>query len=133
MRLLLDACSFLWLVGQSGHLSAGAARAIRSPDNECWLSAASSWEILVKHASGRLAIDLDLGESPEQFLVVQRERHRIESLAVDESAVSQLPKLPALHRDPFDRLLVCQAIAHDLVIVTPDDAIRRYPVRTLWE
>jgi len=51
---------------------------------------------------------------------------------LDEEAVAQLPRLPALHRDPFDRTLICQAIAEGLTIVTPDEAIRRYPVRTFW-
>lgn len=133
MKLLLDSCSFLWLIGASERLTPATLKAIRSAENGCWLSVASLWEILVKHASGRLEIDLRRGESPERFLVAQREHHGIASLAVDESAVAQLPKLPPLHRDPFDRLLICQAIAHGLVIVTPDDAIRRYPVRTLWE
>lgn len=134
MRLLLDTCSFLWLIDDaSRQLPEASLQAIRSRENECWLSAASLWEILVKLAAGRLAVDLRRGEAPEQFFVAQREGHGISTLSIDETAVAQLPKLPALHRDPFDRLLVCQAIAHGLVIVTPDEAIRRYPVRTIWE
>ena len=56
----------------------------------------------------------------------------IEVLDLSEAATLQLPKLPALHRDPFDRMLVCQAVAHGLTLVTPDTAVRSYPIRTLW-
>ncbi len=62
----------------------------------------------------------------------QRAAHGIEPLPIDEEASLHIVKLPALHRDPFDRLLVAQALVGGLVVVTPDDAIRQYPVRTLW-
>jgi PIN domain nuclease of toxin-antitoxin system len=75
---------------------------------------------------------LPLPEPPERFVPRERERHVIESLALDEESTLRLPRLPELHRDPFDRMLVCQAITHGLVLATPDPAIARYPVRTLW-
>jgi len=131
VRLLLDSCTFLRLFGQRAALSDNVADAIADPDNACFLSAASLWEILMKHRAGRLVIDCR-GASPERFLIEQREVHGIDPLPIDEEAVAQLPKLPNLHRDPFDRMLVCQAIVHGLTIVTPDEAIRRYPVLTLW-
>lgn len=56
----------------------------------------------------------------------------IEELPLTEAATLQLSKLPALHKDPFDRMLVCQAIEHGLTIVTPDEMVRSYPIRTLW-
>jgi PIN domain nuclease of toxin-antitoxin system len=62
----------------------------------------------------------------------QRERHQIDSLPLEESAIAHLPKLPSHHRDPFDRMLICQSIEHDLVLVTSDDAIRAYPVKLFW-
>jgi PIN domain nuclease of toxin-antitoxin system len=102
----------------------------RSPDNEVFLSVASLWEILVKHASGRF--DMHVREAPDRSFVSRGEAHGVASLPMDEDTVAQLPKLPDLHRDPFDRILVCQAIAHGLTIVTPDEAIRRYPVRSFW-
>jgi PIN domain nuclease of toxin-antitoxin system len=128
---LLDSCSFLWLIGQSSELSSAAREAIAAPENTCFVSSAALWEILIKHQAGRLHIEAG-GSPPERFLIEQRAAHGIEPLAIDEEAVAQLPKLPALHRDPFDRILICQAIAEGLIIVTPDEAIRRYPVRTLW-
>lgn len=131
MRLLLDSCTFLWLIGQRAELPEKVREAIATPHNSCFLSAASLWEILIKHRGRRLEID-SMGAPTERFLVEQREAHGIASLPIDEEAVAQLPKLPDLHRDPFDRMLVCQAIAHGLTVVTPDEAIRRYPVRSFW-
>lgn len=131
MRLLLDSCTFLWLVAQPAELPDRVRDAIADPDNPCFLSAASLWEILVKHRAGRLEVE-GRGAPIERFLVEQREAHGIDPLPIDEESVANLPKLPDLHRDPVDRLLVCQAIAHGLTLVTPDEAIRRYPVRTLW-
>ena len=131
MRLLLDTCVFLWLISRRGELPQSVCDLIADPDNACFLSAASLWEILAKHGAGRLDID-GRGTPVEVFLTGQREAHGIDPLPVDEAAVAQLPKLPNLHRDPFDRMLVCQAIAHGLTVVTPDEAIRQYPVLTLW-
>jgi PIN domain nuclease of toxin-antitoxin system len=131
MKLLLDTCTFLWLLGDVDRLSKGAREVIRDPDNACWLSAASLWEALVKHAVGRLAIDC-APEPVGDFLRAQREAHGVEPLAVEEAAVAHITTLPGLHQDPFDRLLICQAIEHGLTIVTPDTEIRSYPVKTLW-
>ncbi len=63
---------------------------------------------------------------------VQRKAHGIEPLPIDEEAALHVARLPNLHRDPFDRMLVAQAVLHGLVVMTPDDAIRQYAVRTLW-
>jgi PIN domain nuclease of toxin-antitoxin system len=85
------------------------------------------WEAIVKYRLGKLP----LPESPETYLPAQRERHQIASLALDEASVTHLMKLPSYHRDPFDRMLMCQAIQHNLTLATVDDKIREYPVRTL--
>ena len=58
--------------------------------------------------------------------------HEIEALPLDEESALHLGRLPALHKDPFDRMLVCQAIAHGLVVLGPDPLIAQYPIRTLW-
>lgn len=131
MRLLLDTCTFLWLIGDVRHLSAKAKAAIGDSSNECWLSAASQWEAMVKHASGRLEIDCE-PSAVAAFLAEQREAHGVQSLAVSEADVAHVTTLPDLHRDPFDRLLICQAIEHGLAIVTSDPLIRRYPIKTVW-
>lgn len=128
MQLLLDTCTFLWLVGGAKELSPRAREVFADPGNEVFLSAASAWEIAVKHRLGRLP----LPQPPEAFVPEQRAAHGIEPLAVDEEAALHVAKLPDLHRDPFDRMLVAQALVGGLVLLTPDEAIRRYPGRTLW-
>ncbi len=128
VRLLLDTCTFLWIVGGAKDLSPQARQAFADPANEAFLSAASAWEIAVKHRLGRLP----LPNPPDAFVPAQRTAHGLESLAVDEESALHVAKLPDLHRDPFDRMLVAQAIVGGLVLLTPDDHIRQYPVRTLW-
>lgn len=128
MRLLLDTVTFLWIVEGSDELSADARDLFRNPDHEVHLSVVSAWEIAVKHELGRLP----LPERPERFVPSMREAHGIESLPLLESATLQLPKLPALHKDPFDRMLVCQAIDGGFTILTPDDLVRQYPVSAAW-
>ena len=128
MRLLLDTCTFLWLNGDLGKLPPRVLEACESLENELFLSAISAWEIAVKWAAHRLT----LPQEPAVWVPSRRERNGIASLAVTEEAVLQVTKLPALHRDPFDRMLVCQAIVEGLAVVTPDPLIRQYPVRVLW-
>ena len=129
MKLLLDTCTFLWFITADERLPPDVRKSIQSPDHEVWLSVVSFWEILVKHRLGRLP----LPESPASYILKQRERHGIDSLSLQESAAVHLAKLPDHHRDPFDRMLICQAIDHGLTIATPDPAIHSYPVKVLWE
>ena len=128
MRILLDTCVFLWLAEGDASLSQPARAAVIDPDNEVYLSPASVWEIVIKHALGRL----DVAGGPGEYVPEQRALHRVESLPIDEATVLQIEKLPTLHRDPFDRLLVAQAVAQGCVLVTPDPLIKQYPVRILW-
>jgi PIN domain nuclease of toxin-antitoxin system len=123
----LDTCEFLWLVSGDAKLSATVSAAIRDPNNQVFLSAVSFWEISVKHSLGKLP----LPQPPAQFILQQREKHLIAALALNETAVAQLGGLPALHRDPFDRMLVCQAQAHSLTLASSDPLIRQYPVTLL--
>lgn len=128
MRILLDTCTFLWLIAGSRQLSSSARRAFRSVENELFLSAASAWEIALKYSAGRLK----LADPPALLVPKERERHGIEELAVTEADALNAGRLPELHRDPFDRLLVAQALARGLQILTPDELIVRYPVQTVW-
>jgi len=128
MNILLDTCAFLWLVAGSPELSENARRLFADPDNDVYLSVASAWEIIVKHNLGKLP----LPDPPHEFIKNNRIRHRIETLPLDEAAVLQLSRLPEYHKDPFDRILICQAIAGSLTILTPDTHITRYPVRAEW-
>ncbi len=128
MRLLLDTCTFLWIVGDDPALSVRARELFAQPDNEVFLSVVSVWEIVVKHQLGRLP----LPTPPRAFVSGHRERHRIAALPLEEDAVFQLPALPERHKDPFDRMLICQAIHHGLTLLTPDPAIHQYPVADVW-
>ena len=128
LRLLLDTCTFLWVILDAPRLSKRAAELFRAPDDEVYLSAASAWEIAVKHGLGRLP----LPASPGRFVRDMREAHGIAALPIDEEAALHVSKLPAAHRDPFDRMLVSQAIVHGLTILTPDPLVTQYPARTIW-
>lgn len=128
MKLLLDTCTFLWIAAGDAALSASAREAFSNPSNEVYLSAISAWEIAIKNALGKLPLP-----SPASvFVPHERERHRVETLPLGENAALALTRLPDLHRDPFDRMLVCQAIMGGLTLVTPDPLITQYPVATLW-
>jgi len=128
VKILLDTCTFLWIATGSSRLSTDAAALFRDPDNHVFLSAVSAWEITVKHGLGRLP----LPEPPSRFVPDLRERHGIRSLPIDEESATRLSALPDLHRDPFDRILVSQAITGGMVLLTPDRAITAYPVRSRW-
>jgi PIN domain nuclease of toxin-antitoxin system len=128
VNLLLDTVTFLWILEDAESLGPAARAALRDTDNLIFLSAASVWEIVVKHRLGKLPLPL----SPEKLIPQQRKLRGIESLDISESATLRLPQLPDLHKDPFDRILACQAIEHGMTIVTPDALLRSYPVRTLW-
>ena len=128
MRLLLDTCTFIWISGEVERLSEEAKDRITDPSNEVFLSSASVWEIALKFTRGRLI----LTEPPERFVPKNRERHGLAELPITEDAALQLTRLPSHHNDPFDRILICQAISESMTILTPDQLIRQYPVKTFW-
>jgi PIN domain nuclease of toxin-antitoxin system len=128
MKVLLDSCAFLWVIGKPEALSVQARQIFQSPENEVYLSAASAWEITIKHTLGRLP----LPAPAERLIPSLRERHGILTLPVDEESTLHASRLPALHSDPFDRIIVSQAIVHGMAILTPDPLIAQYPARVLW-
>jgi PIN domain nuclease of toxin-antitoxin system len=128
VKLLLDTATFLWVVSDASELSEEAREVFADPENDVYLSSVSAWEIAVKHALGKLP----LPAAPARFVPLQRKQHGIEPLQLDEEAALHLTHLPPLHKDPFDRMLVCQAVVHHLAILTPDELIEQYPVRTIW-
>jgi PIN domain nuclease of toxin-antitoxin system len=89
------------------------------PSNGVFLSSVSAWEISVKHGLGRLA----LPEPPSRFVPAMRELHGVQPLPLDEESALHLARLPNRHRDPFDRMLICQALVHGLSILGPDELI----------
>lgn len=127
MRLLLDTHIFLWYIAAHKSLSTETRDLIRDPDNRVFLSPVSFWEALVKNRLGKLP----LPEKPHIYLPRQRVRHGIDSLDLDEASVRHLASLPNHHRDPFDRMLICQALDHEMTLVTVDEIIPFYPIDTL--
>lgn len=128
MRLLLDTCTFLWLASDDPRLSPAARQLFQDPANEVFLSAVSVWEIAIKHALGKLPLS-----APPQDLIPQwRDTARIQTLPVTEEAALRIADLPDIHHDPFDRMLISQAITDGLVLLTPDPQIRKYAVEFAW-
>ena len=128
MKLLLDTCSFLWFLADAPELSAKARAAILDPANSVYLSAVSAWEIGRKYAKG----DLELPGRPESLIPQIRTDSGILSLPLSEEEAISAEKLPLLHKDPFDRMIIAQALVQGMVVVTPDRAFEPYPVRLLW-
>jgi len=126
--VLLDTATFLWWVAGDKKLPDATVAVLRDPSHRVLLSAASTWEIAIKHATGKLP----LPDDPTVFIPEQRAKHDVELLPIGELETLQIGKLPALHRDPFDRMLVAQSIIHGLQIATSDPLIRQYPCRWLW-
>ncbi|AOX03482.1 twitching motility protein PilT [Moorena producens PAL-8-15-08-1] len=122
MKILLDTHIFLWFISGDTMLSTDVRDIIRDPDNEVYLSVVSVWEAIVKYQLGKLP----LPEPPDKFLPNQRQLHQIASLDLDEGSVTQLSKLPLIHRDPFDRMLISQALEKGLTLATVDREIRAY-------
>lgn len=128
MNLLLDTATYIWLINDDAQLSSGARTLIADPANRLYLSAASAWEIAIKHSKGQLELAIPV----EAFLVEQRRLHWIESLPITENAVLLVGSLPLIHQDPFDRMIVAQALAEEMTILTSDRLVRRYPAPVVW-
>jgi PIN domain nuclease of toxin-antitoxin system len=128
MRLLLDTHTFLWWVADAPELSAAAKEAIREPDAGCWLSLASCWEMAIKQSLGKLRLPAPL----PRFVPEQLAANRFQQLGIEFRHVARVASLPLHHRDPFDRLLIAQADAEDLVLVSADPAFDAYGVERLW-
>jgi PIN domain nuclease of toxin-antitoxin system len=128
VKLLLDTCAFLWFQADSPHLSPTARARILDPTNEVYLSAVSVWEIARKYAQGGLY----LPSHPSTLIPAVREDSGIASLSLTETDALAAEKLELFHKDPFDRMLIAQALMGGLVIVTSDRAFEPYPVRVIW-
>jgi PIN domain nuclease of toxin-antitoxin system len=127
MKMLLDTATMLWIAEGDQRLSSAAQNAYESFSHSAFVSVVSIWEVLVKNRLGKLPLVVPL----RKMISTMRE-DGVSVLELNESAAFQLDKLPDLHRDPFDRMLICQAIDEDLTIITPDKMIRGYPVKSLW-
>ena len=126
MRLLLDTHVLLWIFLEPNRLPPRVAEAIRTPRNEVYVSAVSTWEIAIKAGLGRV-------EVPFEELETTLADTGVVELPVTIAHTLLVRDLPDHHRDPFDRLLVAQALAEAMTLVTHDHAIRDYAIPTMWE
>ena len=128
MKALLDTHTFLWWNLNDSQLSDKVREFISDGRNEIFLSAASTWEIAIKAAKGRLK----LPDAPDQYVADRIRLHGFSALPIEISHTLQAYELPPIHADPFDRLLVAQSQMEDLPILTADAEIRRYQVDVIW-
>lgn len=128
MRVLLDSHTFLWSAMDDDRLPRPVYDLIADARTRVFVSVATTWELTLKALAGKLR----LPAPPADHFAEHIARFGCELLPVHQRHVEALPELPAVHGDPFDRMLVAQALVEDLDLVTGDERIRRYPVRTIW-
>ncbi|WP_020600805.1 type II toxin-antitoxin system VapC family toxin [Spirosoma panaciterrae] len=127
MRLLLDTHTLLWFYGGDESLSDNLRRLISDPNNLCYISVASLWEITIKIGIGKLDID-----SPITELFSFLERNQIWVIPIELGHLLQLQQLPFHHKDPFDRLILAQALSENLPIATRDSVFNKYGLTIIW-
>lgn len=128
MQVLLDTHVFLWWIDNNPQLSAHARTIISDSSNQLFVSTVSSWEIAIKSQTGKLGLPTNL----EQFITDQIQRNGMSVMPIQLAHTLAIYRLPLIHRDPFDRMLVAQSQSEDVPILTVDPLITQYAVKTLW-
>ena len=128
MRVLIDTHALLWFLNNSPRLSRRARSLIIEPRNEVLVSVGSLWKVVIKASLGRL----ELEEPFEELIPAQLDAERIEVLPIELRHLAALGGLPFHHRDPFDRLIIAQAVAEGIPVVSRDREFDPYPVEVLW-
>ena len=128
MKILLDTHAFLWFVEGSNKLSQTANSLFTDTNHELFLSIASMWEMQIKVSIGKLK----LGASILEIVTNQMEINDVQILAVELEHIWQLDNLPLHHKDPFDRMLIAQAITENIPIMSIDNVFGKYSVQTIW-
>ena len=127
MRALLDTSALLWWLGEPARFERSLLAELKDEESEVFFSQVSLLEIQIKVGLAKLRLDF-----PVERLPALATRSGLTALPLSNEAIFTLPKLPEVHRDPFDRLLICEAIQLGVPLVSPDSMIHRYPVRVLW-
>lgn len=128
MTLLLDTCTFIWLCSAPEKLSNSATIALDDPSNDRALSLASIWEITLKYHSGKLP----LPEQPDRWIEDQLRLQDTDVLQLQRTTLYQAGALPAIHKDPFDRVIAADALQRNLRIVSPDTPFKAYGCAVIW-
>ena len=128
MKCLLDTHTFIWWDSKPDHLSDQVLQLLHEPSNAILLSVVSAWEMQIKSQLGKLQLQLPLAE----IIAVQQQTNRMVILPVELEHVLTLDTLALHHRDPFDRLLIAQAITEGASLISRDEAFSQYPVDVVW-
>jgi PIN domain nuclease of toxin-antitoxin system len=128
VSVLLDTHVFLWWIADDGRLSRRARHLLQDPREQRLLSTASLWEVALKVRAGKLR----LGDNPRRLLTSMLAAYGIQTLSIQASHTLAVLDLPDHHKDPFDRLLIAQALGEGLSLLTNDAIIRRYAVSVIW-
>jgi PIN domain nuclease of toxin-antitoxin system len=128
MKYLLDTHAFLWFVMDDKRLSTEARFLIKDSKNEIFFSAATAWEMAIKVRLNRLKIKGNL----ESFIMEQLSANNIVPLSITVSHSLYTERLPQIHKDPFDRLIIAQSIVENLQLITKDQDIRKYNLKVVW-
>lgn len=128
MKYLLDTHTYLWILFEPANLSKKVLRIVENPENALYLSVASIWEIIIKFKIGKL----NLRHSPAKIISESLVAIDCKILEITMAHTFGLLNLPDLHKDPFDRILVCQSNHEKLPIITKDSLITQYKVNAIW-
>jgi PIN domain nuclease of toxin-antitoxin system len=128
MKVLLDTCAFIWLVTDNPKLSELAKEIFLDEDNEILLSAVTGFEIAVKYSLGKL----HLTEPPREFVIHRMNANALTELPVSMAHALALQNMPLHHKDPFDRLLVAQAMVNQIPLLSADQQLSAYDIERIW-
>ena len=128
MKLLLDTHVFLWWMSAPNKLRSNILEMLEQSSNEVFLSPASSWESAIKESMGKLT----LPSEPRRYVLSRMIEYSITALPIEHEHTLKTRELPLIHKDPFDRLLIAQALCENLPLITDDILIKQYQVSTLW-
>jgi PIN domain nuclease of toxin-antitoxin system len=128
MSYLLDTSTFLWWIDEYGRLPSNVLNTLVDPENRLYLSIASVWEMQIKSQIGKLKLPGTLPDIIER----QINENNLLMLRIELAHVFALARLPDAHKDPFDRIIIAQAIIEDLTLISSDSRFASYPVRRLW-
>jgi PIN domain nuclease of toxin-antitoxin system len=127
MNLLIDTHVFLWWDSQPEKIPTTTLSVLEDPDNIVWLSLVSIWEVQIKTQMGKLVLNNSLDN-----LVQQQQQNGIQLLPIKLNHILALQPLPYYHKDPFDRLLIAQSVAENLICVSADSVFKQYNIPILW-